>query len=506
MDFLKELGLEGVLKGTYAGEWIGGDNRDKLVSYNPTTGEAIGTVLQTNEEDYELVVKRAQEAWKKWRMTPAPIRGLVIRDLADELRKHKEALGRLVSLEMGKILQEGLGEVQEMIDICDFAVGLSRQLYGKTMPSERPEHRIMEQWHPLGVIGIVTAFNFPVAVWSWNAAIAAVCGDVMIWKPSSKTPLCAIAVQNIVNKVAKKHNCEGVFNLIIGRGSTVGERMLQDKRIPLISFTGSVAMGKHVAETVGRRLGRTILELGGNNAVVVMEDADIDMAINSIFFGAIGTSGQRCTSTRRVIVHESVKDEVVKKLVEKYNKIKIGDPLDEKTTMGPLVDEQAIIAYERAIEEVKKEGGKIIYEGGRIEGMKGYFVKPTIAEVKNEFKIVQEETFAPLLYIITFKDIDEAIEIHNNVPQGLSSSIFTQNFHYAEKFISPEGSDCGMANINLGTSGAEIGGAFGGEKETGGGRESGSDSWKLYMRRLTSAINYGKGFILAQGIKFGDDE
>jgi len=504
MDFLKELGLEGVQSGTYAGEWISGDDRDQLVSTSPATGETIGTVLQTSEADYERVVTRALDTWKRWRMTPAPVRGLVIRDLADELRKYKEPLGKLVSLEMGKIYQEGLGEVQEMIDICDFAVGLSRQLYGKTMPSERPEHRIVEQWHPLGVIGIITAFNFPVAVWAWNAAIAAVCGDTMIWKPSSKTPLCAIAVQKIANRVAKRHDCEGVFNLIIGRGSTVGERLLQDKRIPLISFTGSVPMGRHVGEVVGARLGRTILELGGNNAVVVMEDADIDMAVNSVFFGAIGTSGQRCTSTRRVLVHKSVKDAFLKKLVAKYEKIRIGDPLDPKTVMGPLVDDQAIVAYEHAIEQVKQQGGRMLVEGGRMD-RPGSFVTPSIAEVENHLQIVQEETFAPLLYIIEVNGIEDAIEKHNDVPQGLSSSIFTENFHYAEKFISPAGSDCGMANINLGTSGAEIGGAFGGEKETGGGRESGSDAWKAYMRRLTSAVNYGKGFVLAQGIQFGDD-
>lgn len=505
MEFMKELGLEGVLSGTYAGEWIKGEDRDQLVSASPTTGENIGTILQTSEADYELVMKSSTEVWKKWRMTPAPIRGLVIRDLADELRKYKESLGKLVSLEMGKIYQEGLGEVQEMIDICDFAVGLSRQLYGKTMPSERPEHRIQEQWHPLGPIGIITAFNFPVAVYVWNAALAAVCGDTMIWKPSSKTPLCAVAVQNIVNRVAKRHDCEGVFNLIIGKGSTVGERLLKDKRVPMVSFTGSVPMGRHVSQVVGTRLGRTILELGGNNAVVVMEDANIDNAVNSVFFGAVGTSGQRCTSTRRVLVHKDVKDGFISKLVSKYEHIRIGDPLDTHTVMGPLVDEQAIIAFERAIDEVKKAGGKIHYAGERVEG-NGSFVKPCIAEVQNHFKIVQEETFAPLLYIIEVNSIDEAIEKHNAVPQGLSSSIFTQNFHYAEKFVSPEGSDCGMANINLGTSGAEIGGAFGGEKETGGGRESGSDAWKFYMRRLTSAINYGTEFVLAQGVKFGEDD
>lgn len=505
MEFMKELGLEGVLSGTYAGEWISGEGRDKLVSVSPATGEAIGTVLQTNEADYEHVMQVSTEAWKKWRMTPAPIRGLVVRDLADELRKFKEPLGKLVSLEMGKIYQEGLGEVQEMIDICDFAVGLSRQLYGKTMPSERPEHRIQEQWHPLGTIGIISAFNFPVAVYAWNAALAAVCGDTMVWKPSSKAPLCGVAVQNIINRVAKRHDCEGVFNLIIGKGSTVGERLLQDKRVPLVSFTGSVPMGKHVGEVVGARLGRTILELGGNNAVVVMEDADIDNAVNSVFFGAVGTSGQRCTSTRRVLLHKDVKEEFISKLIKKYQHVSIGDPLDTRTVMGPLVDEQAIVAYERSMDEVKKAGGKILYPGERIEG-KGSFVKPCIAEVENHFKIVQEETFAPLLYIIEIDSIDDAIEKHNDVPQGLSSAIFTQNFHYAEKFVSPAGSDCGMANVNLGTSGAEIGGAFGGEKETGGGRESGSDAWKLYMRRLTSAINYGSEFVLAQGIKFGEDD
>ncbi len=504
MDFLKQLGLDSVSPGSYAGEWLPANGREELVSVNPATGEAIGTVLQTNEDDYETVVQRAHETWKSWRMVPAPVRGLVIRDLADELRKYKEPLGKLVSLEMGKIYQEGLGEVQEMIDICDFAVGLSRQLYGKTMPSERPEHRIMEQWHPLGTIGIITAFNFPVAVWAWNAAIAAVCGDTMIWKPSSKTPLCAVAVQHIANRVAKKHNCEGVFNLVIGRGSVVGERLLNDKRVPLISFTGSVPMGRHVAEKVGARLGNTILELGGNNAVIVMEDADIDMAVDSVFFGAVGTAGQRCTSTRRVLLHDQVRDQFLEKLLAKYRKLRIGDPLDESTVMGPLVDDGAIEAYEHAIAAVKQQGGQVLQEGGRLD-RKGSFVSPTVVAVPDNLDIVKEETFAPLLYIIPVNSIEDALHKHNDVPQGLSSAIFTNTVRYAEAFLSPAGSDCGLANINLGTSGAEIGGAFGGEKDTGGGRESGSDSWKQYMRRVTSAINYSKEVVLAQGIEFGED-
>ncbi|RMG32535.1 MAG: aldehyde dehydrogenase family protein [Methanobacteriota archaeon] len=503
--FLKELGIEEINPGACYGEdgWSPVEGREIIESVTPIDGTVIAKVAMANEEDYEMVVQKASEAFEKWQMMPAPKRGLVVRDFGDELRKYKDALGKLITLEMGKIVVEGKGEVQEAIDIADFAVGLSRQLYGKTMQSERPMHRMYEQWHPLGVIGIITAFNFPVAVWSWNSMIAAVCGDTMIWKPSSQTPLCAIAVQKIANRVMKKHGLEGIFNLCIGRGSVVGEKMTNDHRIPLISATGSTRMGKKVAEAVAKRLGRTILELGGNNAIIVMEDADLDLAVRAILFGAVGTAGQRCTTTRRIIAHESIVDELTNRLVDAYKQVRIGDPLDEHTLMGPVVSETAINDMMAAIDSLPMQGGKLVYGGERLD-RPGYYVTPAIARVPGNTQMVCRETFAPLLYIISFKDIDEAIEIHNGVPQGLSSAIFTNSIKYAERFLSAKGSDCGIANVNIGTSGAEIGGAFGGEKETGGGREAGSDAWKAYMRRQTNTINWGDELPLAQGIKFGD--
>lgn len=504
-DFLKELGIKEVNNGACFGPdgWID-TTGPEIPSVNPTTGKEIARVKTCTAQEYEKIVKQAGEAFKSWCMVPAPKRGLIIRDLGEKLRKYKDPLGRLVTLEMGKIYQEGLGEVQEMIDICDFSVGLSRQLYGKTMHSERPEHRMYEQWHPLGVIGIISAFNFPVAVWAWNAAIAAVCGDTMIWKPSSKTPLTGIAVQNICNEVMADHDLHGLFNVIIGNRDAVGENLINDRRIPLISATGSVPMGKHVGGVVGHRLGRTILELGGNNAVVVMEDADLEMATRAILFGAVGTAGQRCTSTRRIIVHKDISTELVERLVNSYKQVKIGDPLDESTLMGPLVDQGAVDAMMHALDEVKKAGGEVLCGGEKLD-MPGNFVTPSICMVKSDLEIVRNETFAPILYIMECDGIKDAIEKQNGVPQGLSSAIFTKNLLYTEKFFSHRGSDCGIANANIGTSGAEIGGAFGGEKETGGGREAGSDSWKAYMRRQTNTINWSKELLLAQGITFGND-
>jgi aldehyde dehydrogenase (NAD+) len=458
-------------------------------------------VLQATGDDYEQVVRAARKSFEAWRMMPAPQRGEIVRLLGEELRKHKEPLGRLVSLEMGKVFSEGLGEVQEMIDICDFAVGLSRQLYGLTTHSERAQHRMYEQWHPLGPIGIVTAFNFPVAVWAWNAAIAAACGDTMIWKPSSKTPLTAVAVQHIANRVMQSNGLDGVFNLVIGRGSEVGERMLSDRRLPLISATGSCRMGRRIATVVGERLGRTLLELGGNNAVIVMDDADEQLALRAVLFGAVGTAGQRCTSTRRLILQKGIADGFVEKLGKAYAQVRIGDPLDESTLMGPLVDGGAVRDMLDALAQIRKEGGEVIYGGGAID-RPGHFVEPTLVRANRDMEIWREETFAPILYIFEVDDVDEAIEVHNDVPQGLSSSIFTTNLIAAETFLSHRGSDCGIANVNLGTSGAEIGGAFGGEKETGGGRESGSDAWRVYMRRQTNTINWGSDLPLAQGVAF----
>jgi len=505
MDFLKALGINANNQGTSTGSnWISSSG-EKIDSFSPVDGKLIGSVTAADKVSYEKIIKTAETAFKQWRLMPAPQRGEIVRQVGEALRKYKEPLGKLVSYEMGKSLQEGYGEVQEMIDICDFAVGLSRQLYGLSMHSERPGHRMYEQWHPLGVVGIISAFNFPVAVWSWNSMLALVCGDVCIWKPSEKTPLCGIACQHIISEVFAKNNVpEGVCSLIIG-GRDVGEWMANDLRIPLVSATGSTRMGKAVGAAVGARLGRALLELGGNNAIIISKDADIDMAIRGALFGAVGTAGQRCTSTRRLIIHEDVYEKVKQKLVAAYSQLNIGNPLDENNLVGPLIDKDAVKMYEASIEECKKEGGKFIVDGGVLSGdgfESGCYVKPCIAEVKPEYKIVQHETFAPILYLLKYKTVDDAITIQNGVPQGLSSAIMTLNLREAEQFLSVSGSDCGIANVNIGTSGAEIGGAFGGEKETGGGRESGSDAWKNYMRRQTNTINFSNNLPLAQGIKF----
>ncbi len=503
---LSKLGLKEINLGACSGMdlWFPDRDGQALTSYNPTTGEAIAKVVQATEKNYAQVLAEAEQAFKTWRMVPAPKRGLVVRDLAQALREVKEPLGELVTLEMGKIKVEGMGEVQEMIDICDFALGLSRQLYGLTMASERPKHRMYEQWHPLGPIGVITAFNFPVAVWSWNAAIAAVCGDTVVWKPSSITPLCAIAVQHIANRIMADHGLKGIFNLLVGSGSLVGKRMIDDRRLPLISFTGSTEMGRQVAEGVARRLGRTILELGGNNAIIVAEDANLDMAVRSILFGAVGTAGQRCTSTRRIIVHRSIAAQLAERLCRAYRQVRIGNPLEEGILMGPLVNKEAVEQMMIALQKAKEQGGEIMYGGKRLLDLGECFVEPTIVKMPAQTEIVHHETFAPILYLLEYEDLDEAIRLHNEVPQGLSSAIFTESLRTAERFLSPEGSDCGIANVNIGTSGAEIGGAFGGEKETGGGRESGSDAWKAYMRRQTNTINWSTELPLAQGIKFGD--
>ncbi|GAA4329740.1 aldehyde dehydrogenase family protein [Mucilaginibacter gynuensis] len=472
---------------------------------SPVDGKTIAAVKFATADDYNKVVEKAAGAFKSWQKTPAPKRGEIVRQIGDALRANKENLGALVSYEMGKSLQEGYGEVQEMIDICDFAVGLSRQLYGLTMQSERPSHRMYEQYHPLGIVGVISAFNFPVAVWSWNAMLAWVCGDVCIWKPSEKTPLTAIACQHIAQEVFKQNNIpEGVSCLIIG-DRAIGELMANDKRLPLISATGSTRMGKAVGAAVGARLGRSLLELGGNNAIIITENADLDMSLIGAVFGAVGTAGQRCTSTRRLIIHESVYDAFKQKLVNAYKQIRIGNPLDEHNHVGPLIDQDAVQLYLNAIEKCKAEGGNFVVEGGALSGgdyTSGCYVKPCIAEVENHFEIVQHETFAPILYLVKYTELDDAIAMQNGVPQGLSSAIMTNNLREAEQFLSSVGSDCGIANVNIGTSGAEIGGAFGGEKETGGGRESGSDAWKVYMRRQTNTINYSKTLPLAQGIKF----
>jgi aldehyde dehydrogenase (NAD+) len=485
-------------------KWLAGTG-PALLSYSPADGKKIGEVSSASQSEYDSVIQKAQEAFSKWRMMPAPQRGEIVRQMGEAFRQHKAALGELVSYEMGKSLQEGLGEVQEMIDICDFAVGLSRQLYGLTMHSERPGHRMYEQYHPLGIVGIISAFNFPTAVWSWNAMIALVCGDVCVWKPSEKTPFCAIACHHIISEVLQKNNVpEGVCNLIIG-GREVGEWLAADSRIPLVSATGSTAMGRKVASVVGQRLGRTLLELGGNNAIIITPEADLDIAIRGAVFGAVGTAGQRCTTTRRLIIHESLYETVKQKLKGAYSQLRIGNPLDQQNHVGPLIDTDAVRRYVDAIEACKKEGGSFVVEGEVLQGDafgSGCYVKPCIAEAKPHYRIVQEETFAPILYLLSYRDLDEAIAIQNGVPQGLSSSIMTLNMREAEQFLSAAGSDCGIANVNIGTSGAEIGGAFGGEKETGGGRESGSDSWKAYMRRQTNTINYSQSLPLAQGIKF----
>jgi aldehyde dehydrogenase (NAD+) len=506
-DFLAKLGIAKINSGATTGRsdgWLKTGGKE-LVSISPIDGKPIAKVIQADTDDYEIVLRKAQAAFRKWRMVPAPVRGQIVREIGNILREYQDPLGKLVTLEMGKIAAEGRGEVQEMIDVADFAVGQSRMIYGLTMHSERPRHRMYEQWHPLGIVGVITAYNFPVAVWSWNALIAAICGDVIIWKPSSITPLTAIAVHHIIASVVDKYDLDGVFNLVIGKGAEVGEAMIHDRRIPLVSMTGSTAMGIHIGEAVGRRLGRSILELGGNNAVIIAEDADLDMAVRATLFGAIGTSGQRCTSTRRIIVHKDVKQEYINRLIKAYGQIRIGNPLEEGILMGPVVDEATIESMVKAIGIAKCSGGTLLHGGRRItiQGCEGgYYVEPAIMEVENEYPIVKDETFAPLLYIIEYSHIDEAIQKQNDVPQGLSSAIFTKSMHYQEQFLSPIGSDCGIANVNIGTSGAEIGGAFGGEKETGGGRESGSDAWKQYMRRQTNTINWGHEWPLAQGIRF----
>ncbi|MFK8104481.1 MAG: aldehyde dehydrogenase family protein [Saprospiraceae bacterium] len=503
--FLKKLGLKKQNDGSSTGQKSTAGDKEYIKSHSPVDGAYIGSVSVTTKKEYERIVKASQKAFINWRTVPAPKRGEVVRQYGEALRANKDALGRLVSYEMGKSLQEGWGEVQEMIDICEFAVGLSRQLYGLSMHSERPSHRMYEQWHPLGTVGIISAFNFPVAVWAWNAMIAMVCGDVCIWKPSEKTPLCGVACQNIMKKVLKDNKVpEGVCCMING-DYKVGEYMTTDKRVPLISATGSTRMGKIVAATVAGRLGRSLLELGGNNAMIVTENANMNIVLTGAVFGAVGTAGQRCTTTRRLIVHESIFDDVKKKLVKAYKQLRIGDPLDQKNHVGPLIDQAAVDMYLDSIKKAKAEGGKFIVAGGVLKG-KGYesgcYVKPCIAEVENSYEIVQHETFAPILYLMKYSDLSEAIAMQNDVPQGLSSAIMTDSILQAEQFLSTAGSDCGIANVNIGTSGAEIGGAFGGEKETGGGRESGSDSWKAYMRRQTNTINYSTDLPLAQGIKF----
>jgi len=502
---LKTLGINKLNDGAHTGTKALKANGAKIDSFSPVDGKLIASVTAASEKNYNAAITQAQKAFAEWRMVPAPKRGEIVRQIGEALRKYKEPLGRLVSYEMGKSLQEGYGEVQEMIDVADFAVGLSRQLYGLSMHSERPLHRMYEQWHPLGIVGIISAFNFPVAVWSWNAFIAWVCGDVCIWKPSEKTPLTAIACQNIVSQVLKANKVPEGVNCLVAGDREIGELMSNDARVPLVSATGSTRMGKAVAAAVGARLGRSLLELGGNNAIIITENADLDIALRAALFGAVGTAGQRCTTTRRLIIHEKVYDTFKKKLTAAYKQLSIGNPLDEKNHVGPLIDKDAVTAYENAIKEVKKEGGKQLIAGGVLEE-KGYesgcYVKPCVFEVEADYTIVQHETFAPVLYIMKYNTLAEAIAIQNGVPQGLSSSIMTLNMREAEQFLSQAGSDCGIANVNIGTSGAEIGGAFGGEKETGGGRESGSDSWKAYMRRQTNTINYSDQLPLAQGIQF----
>lgn len=503
MELLNCLKIQAVNPGAFSGQgWHSAQHSHRLESFNPTNGEKLGEIATCTMDDYEHIMSRAAKAAKEWRIVPAPKRGEIIRQIGQALREQKDYLGSLVSLEMGKSKQEGDGEVQEMIDIADFAVGQSRMLYGNSMHSERPNHRMYEQWHPYGIIGVISAFNFPVAVWAWNAFLAAICGNVTLWKPSAKTPLCAVAVQHICNQVLKDNNCPEIFSLIIPDSHAVVEAMVNDKRIPLISFTGSTAVGKQVSAKVAARLGKTILELGGNNAIILDESADVRLAIPGIVFGAVGTAGQRCTTTRRLFVHESQYHDVVKRLQNAYEQVTIGDPLDPRNLMGPLIDQQAVEQFKNAVARIKESGGKIVF-GGDVINKPGSFVQPTlVSDIENHWDIVQEETFAPILYVMSYKTLDEAIELQNGVPQGLSSALFTQNLKNAERYLSAWGSDCGIANINIGTSGAEIGGAFGGEKETGGGRESGSDSWKAYMRRQTNTINWGDELPLAQGIQF----
>lgn len=504
-DILKDLGIKEINHGSSTGQKSFSAGKTLISSYTPVDGQLIAKVSETTAEEYDQIIKTSQEAFKEWRMVTAPQRGEIVRQFGLKLREKKDSLGKLVSLEMGKSLQEGWGEVQEMIDICDFAVGLSRQLYGLTMHSERPMHRMYEQWHPLGTVGIISAFNFPVAVWCWNSAIAWVCGNVAIWKPSEKVPLCGIACQNIFAEVLAENNLPEGISSIINGGISTGEWMTQDKRVPLISATGSTRMGREVGTTVAARFGKSILELGGNNAIIITENADLESTLVGAVFGAVGTCGQRCTSTRRLIIHESMYEQVKEKLKAAYAHLRIGNPLDTNNHVGPLIDTLAVDAYLNSLQAIKKEGGTMLVEGGVLEGEEyksGCYVKPCIAEVENHYAIVQHETFAPILYLMKYKTLEEAIALQNDVPQGLSSAIMTTNMRESELFLSAAGSDCGIANVNIGTSGAEIGGAFGGEKETGGGRESGSDAWKAYMRRQTNTINYSTELPLAQGIKF----
>jgi aldehyde dehydrogenase (NAD+) len=502
-DVLSRLNISDVNHGAFADRWLNCPG-PKLVSINPATGQPLGTVLTATRGEYEAVIQAASESFQKWRLLPPPQRGEIVRQIGLALRQHKTDLGLLVTLETGKILTEGQGEVQEMIDMCDYAVGLSRQLFGLTIASERPRHRMFEQWHPLGPVGIITAFNFPVAVWAWNAALAAVCGDSCVWKPSSNTPLTAIAVQHIVNRVLEQNqavNLAGIFTLCIGSGSTIGQWMSEDRRLPLISATGSCNMGRRLAQTVAGRLGRSLLELGGNNGIIVTETANLELALRAVTFASVGTAGQRCTSSRRLFLHTSIADRFLKRLVSIYGQIRIGNPWEPDVLLGPLISEQAVAEMLHAVAAAKEQGGEILCGGQRID-RPGNFVEPTIIRATPQMPIVREETFAPILYVMTYESLDEAIALHNSVDQGLSSAIFTDRLSEAEQFLSPGGSDCGIANVNIGTSGAEIGGAFGGEKETGGGREAGSDSWKTYMRRQTCTINYGSDLPLAQGVTF----
>lgn len=501
-EVLNRLGIQETNSGIYAGSWVDKPTGEEIVSINPSNGEAIARVGTASRDDYELVVRRAEEGFSRWKLIPAPKRGELVRQFGLALREKKKDLGLLITLETGKIRSEGEGEVQEVIDICDFATGLSRQLYGLTMESERPKHRMFEQWHPLGVIGIITAFNFPAAVWGWNSAIASVCGDTLIWKPSPHSPLTAIAIQNIAHQVMRDNGFTGIFNLCIGKGVEVGEWMADDRRIPLVSATGSCQMGRNVSPRVSRRLGKSLLELGGNNGVIVTEKADLDLALRAVVFAAVGTAGQRCTTLRRLIIHESILDPFLERLVSAYRTVRIGDPWEDGVLMGPLINGQSIDRMMRTLETIKEQKGKVIYGGRRLD-RPGFFVEPTIVQAASEMSIVAEETFAPILYVLPFKSFEEAVRIHNSVEQGLSSAVFTRSVMEMESFLSVSGSDCGIANVNIGTSGAEIGGAFGGEKQTGGGREAGSDSWKAYMRRQTCTINWGSELPLAQGIQFG---
>ena len=498
-ELLEKLHIEPVNSGACHGDWIAEPAGSELISFSPATGEPLARVRVAGAADYEAVMARAAETFLEWRMMPAPKRGDIVREIGNELRAHKQDLGALVSLEMGKILPEGLGEVQETIDIADFAVGLSRQLYGLTMHSERPGHRMYEQWHPLGIVGVISAFNFPVAVWAWNAMIAAVCGDCVLWRPSSETPLAAVAVQKIVNRVFDRHGLKGVFNLIVGPSQPVAESLIRDPRIPLVSFTGSTEVGRHVSEVIAQRLGRSILELGGNNGIIVMDDANADLVLRAVLFGAVGTAGQRCTTTRRLFLQRGIARGITEALVRAYGQVRIGHPLDEHTIMGPLINRRAVEDMLDGLRRVRQQGGEILFGG---EALEGCYVQPTLVRAQPGMPILKEEIFAPILYLIEFDTLDEAIRWHNDVPQGLSSAMFTANLISAETFLSHRGSDCGIANINIGTSGAEIGGAFGGEKDTGGGRESGSDSWKAYMRRQTNTLNWSSQLPLAQGIEF----